>query len=485
MKHFIRSQPLLAWILVGTLSVVGAAFVLLVGPQGVGLALGLLVAIGLGLAILRTPILGLWLILFFLPFERIPSLDIAGITVRINFLLGLVTMVSAGLAWLSTRRRLPANPIWLPVLLILTVSVASLIEAEAMRRGLLTIAFILFTFGFQVLVVGLLERPEQLKRALSILWCSAAVVGLFGIYQFLGDLAGLPNGLTGLREIYTKAIFGFPRVQAFSIEPLYLGNYLLLPLSLLVAALLLRVKNLTRAWHWGLLGLLLLIFVLTLSRGAYLAGLVSFGLIILTLPRESFQPRWLLGGLLIGTIAVAGALLFVSQGEGDALARFGAHARIADFGTGESTQGRLSTVNQALDFWRESPLLGIGIGNFGPKALGYPETADDYPIVNNEYVELLAETGPTGLVAFVLLALLLLHRSLLAYREIRSQPGRSHGPLLEAALIGTTAAFLGTLVQYNFFSTLYIIHVWVLVGLLVAVQNLILTNAKGQSSNVK
>jgi hypothetical protein len=41
-------------------------------------------------------------------------------------------------------------------------------------------------------------------------------------------------------------------------------------------------------------------------------------------------------------------------------------------------------------------------------------------------------------------------------------------------LIGLTAAMVGILVQYNFFSTLYIIHIWIAVGLLAGTQQLAL-----------
>lgn len=477
MKRFIRSYSLLAWILAGLLSVVGAAFVMLYGTTGFGLLVGIVVAIVLGVLILREPLLGLWLILFFLPFERIPSLDVAGITIRANFFFGLVTMGSFLLAWLQSGRRLAPNPIRLPIYLLLAVSLFSLIDAEASRRGILTFAFILFTLGFEVLVVNLLTTPARVKTALTVLWCSAAVVGIFGIYQFLGDLAGLPNGFTGLREIYTKAVFGFPRIQAFSGEPLYLGNYLLLPLSLLVATLLGRVKEFPRLWLWVLLALLGLVFILTLSRGAYLAGLASLLVIVVTLPRETLQPKHLLGALLIGIVALAGTVAFVSRGEGNALEEFAAHARVADFAEGESTQGRFITLRAAWEMWQESPILGIGLGNYGPKLLHFPDHADDYPIVNNEYVELLTETGVIGLLTFVFIILFLLVRSVRAYQEVRD-------PLVRAALLGTTAAFVGTLVQYNFFSTLYIIHVWVLIGLLVAIQNLILVKVPSTTSQV-
>jgi F0F1-type ATP synthase assembly protein I len=47
---------------------------------------------------------------------------------------------------------------------------------------------------------------------------------------------------------------------------------------------------------------------------------------------------------------------------------------------------------------------------------------------------------------------------------------------LKATILGLNSAFLAILVQYNFFSTLYIMHIWVLIGLIIAVQNIALSS---------
>jgi hypothetical protein len=46
---------------------------------------------------------------------------------------------------------------------------------------------------------------------------------------------------------------------------------------------------------------------------------------------------------------------------------------------------------------------------------------------------------------------------------------------VKAILVGTLAGFIGILVQYNTFSILYILHVWFTIGLLIAMQNMVLT----------
>lgn len=435
---------------------------------GAVLGLSMVTAVWLGVTVWRHPQLGLWCILFFLPFERIPSLNLAGVTLRINFFFGLM-MGLVVLGGYLTRRWLPRpHPLAIPVVAYLLGAVLSLFGAIEQTHALVVLGFTVFTMSFAWIVVELLKTPAQLRRSMDVLFVASAVVGLFGLYQFLGDAVGLPATLTGLKEGYSLSVLGFPRIQAFSVEPLYLGSYLLLPLGLLYSVLMLRVKtSWSRGWLWGLLGLLSLVLILTVSRGAYLAGSVTLLWLIVTLPRETFDLRHVAIGLLVVAGLGVGTWWFVSQGRDDALDQFVEHVTVGDLEQGESTQGRLTAFDVALEAWQDHPWFGIGLGNFGAYVKAYPDPRDieGYDIVNNEYLEVLAETGLAGFIPFVALIVTVLARSFFAFR-------RTHDSLIRAGLAGTTAAFVGVLVQYNFFSTLFIVYVWVLIGLVIACQNL-------------
>jgi hypothetical protein len=51
---------------------------------------------------------------------------------------------------------------------------------------------------------------------------------------------------------------------------------------------------------------------------------------------------------------------------------------------------------------------------------------------------------------------------------------RVRDPFMQAVLSGVFVGFIGILVQYNTFSILYIVHIWFTVGLLIALQNMVL-----------
>ncbi len=323
--------------------------------------------------------------------------------------------------------------------------------------------------GVSFLIVNIVDNKEKLISVIKTLFLSALIVCVFGFYQFLGDVAGLPITLTGLKDIYTKAVMGFPRIQAFSMEPLYLANFLFIPLGLALGLFIFKDNKIIKnTWLITLIILILAIIVLGISRGAYVALATLIIFFILFFAKKFLTVRnvtiFLVSVVVIGSAAYG----FLKISNPDALNSFISHAKVEDTG-GESVQKRLTDYEKALNYWQESPIIGIGPGNFGPRDQGYPEVSQTggWDIVNNEYLEILCETGILGLIFFVIILLILLARSIVAYKKCQD-------PTLKAVLIGLLSAYVAVLVQYNFFSTLYIMHIWFLIGLLIVVQNLCL-----------
>lgn len=426
--------------------------------------------------ILRAPELGWFLIVFFLPFERVPTYSLAGVDLKINTLLGFLTIFAWLLALIVNPKkyRVQPNILAIPLSLFVIAMMLSLTQAHDFSRAVSVFIFILFTIALSILAVNMVTNRDNLKKTLLVLLVSSLLVGLFGLFQFGGDVVGLPRTLTLLKEGYTSMVFGFPRIQAFSMEPLYLANYLLIPICVGLALAIARVDIIKRWWLIGLLILLLVNFILTVSRGGYLGLLASFIVLGLFFFKKIFTWRNVVIGIVTVAVVVYGVAFALSKGQYRATNEFLSHVMLQDISRGESIEGRLMTFQTALHAYRQSPIFGVGVGNYGPWVKNYPSVRPKtgWDIVNNEYVELLAETGLVGLVTFGLIILMLILRSLIAFKYATDI-------FLKATLVGLLAALAGVLVQYNFMSTLYIIHIWVLIGLLVAVQNLIL----GQKSN--
>ena len=406
-------------------------------------------------------------ILAVLPFERIPSWAIdrpVHATIRISQILGLI-LITTSLTYVWKQRRILAQPYWLALALFNMVCILSFSLAPDKLRSGSVVIYTLFVSVLAVVISVRLKLANE-KYVITALLIGGGLACAFGYYQFFGDLAGLPTSLTGLRPQYSQPVFGFPRIQSTGLEPLYFGNFLLIPASLLFYGFIIRKWSL-----WVALPTLLLVIEvwLTLSRGAILAlCLEALLFLIVSVPAKSIR-RGICIVVLTG-LGSLGATGLISYGTHHAVKKNfqSTHAvsnfskQATNFSTGESAIGRGETRDLAIRAWHEHPLVGIGPGEFGYYAhLHNPERYEDnHTIVNNEPFELLAETGILGLLSFGSFVTLLL------YTVVKSRLFSPEGykSLRLPLLIG----LMGILFQYLSFSTLYITHLWIIFGLLAA-----------------
>lgn len=444
------------------------------------IALAAVVLAGLTLLIMRSSkdlVGALAILVFFLPFERIPTMAVGSFTLKINHIVGFVLILFWILDRIYYHKKFIKNPI-APILLIFVSAMAiSIISAPLKSRAIIFLLVNIFTIMLSVVTIDVLRSHKDISRIEKIIFASSWIILLFSIWQFLGDMAGLPISVTGLLEGYSKVTFGFPRIQAFSKEPLYLGNYLLLPLGFIVAKIFSEVKKTYLDWLLliGLIG----VFILTLSRGALL-GLAVFILVLMFFyPKKIFTAKIITISTISLVVIFMGIFMGISLLGPKIQQKFVGHLLVNDYGKSESTVSRLTANDDAINDWKEHKFFGVGLGNFGGSRTNYdlnnPKTND---IVNNEYLEILAETGIFGFGAFVILIMTIFARSIYVLRLTKNNIVK-----LKPLLIGLTATFAGMLAQYAFFSTLGIMHIWVMIGLLIAVQSIIINEIRKKKND--
>jgi len=455
------SKPVIGLAILGLFTLV-AAFVVLPPLFVLAGTLGLAATI----VIMARPIWGIYAIAFTLPFERIGALETAGGTIRASQVLLIIT---AG-AWIVRgllARRLPlaANPIFLPLMFFLAINVFGLLNAPNLDRSIAVLIFTILSIGACLLTPNLVVDRTILRRTLWALLAGAVVVSLFGLFQFVGDLVGLPTTITGLRDLYTKDVFGFPRIQSTALEPLYFANYLLLPTAL-AFVFAIRAAGRQRLWWFALLALFGTNLVLTVSRGGYLALAAVLVVIAAFSLRSLLRPSTIISLLVAIILVWVAAVRFLGIGDTFSLNLETFTQHVTNVFFGPSFTERVETIEQARQAWQEHPWIGIGPGSFGPYASVHPfvEPKSGWKIVNNEFIELSAETGTLGLMAIISLFVILILRTVKAIR-------RSSDPWLKALLLAGLATTIGIVVQYQTFSILYIIHIWFIIGLLIAAQN--------------
>ncbi len=447
---------------------------------GVPLAIGIGAIIFLIPLLFQNPQLGLGLIAFFLPFERIPSFEVAGASVKINYILIAVVFFVYFLTKLASGElKIPKDPSRYIVALFIASLTFSFSQALNFERSIMVLLFMILMFVVYLTVTFMVQDKKALSYVLYGLVYGAIFSAVLGLFQFAGDAVGLPTQITLLKEGYDKSTFGFARVQGTAIEPLYFANYIFIPLFLMLVLLVrgqaekLINKNLAYALAVGLL----LNFVLTVSRGAYL-GLAGAGLVlIISQAKLILRAKTIITTVMIGLIVIVGAYLALVKSEPRAIDEFIGHVMVNDRDDGESVVSRVSATKEAFMMWQEHPIFGVGLGNYGPLVQGDTKDTPEggWFIVNNEYVELLAENGIVGLGMFVGLLVLVFLRALAAIRKTTDQ-------FLKSVMISLTLALLAVLIQYASFSTIYIFHIWFLIALVSSVSAIILSKNENRQN---
>jgi O-antigen ligase len=136
----------------------------------------------------------------------------------------------------------------------------------------------------------------------------------------------------------------------------------------------------------------------------------------------------------------------------------------------ESTEIRMELWRSGLRMIRVHPLLGVGLGNFKLLSSDYggPELKKA-GMAHNTYIEVAAETGIPGLIAF----LAILYLSFRTLERIRRHTRRAGPALLLKAASGIQAGLLGCSVAIFFSSLEYIKPFWLVVFLTMCMPSLV------------
>jgi O-antigen ligase len=136
------------------------------------------------------------------------------------------------------------------------------------------------------------------------------------------------------------------------------------------------------------------------------------------------------------------------------------------FGSGGENAGRVEIYAANLDIIHDHPVFGLGFGRYQADAAPYYDRhpgADRRSHAHNDFLQIAAEAGLTGLAAFGLLWAVVLRRGAEAIR-------RAGDPVVRATAAGGWAGVVGFLVggltQYNFGDAEVVIAMWTAVALM-------------------
>jgi len=307
-------------------------------------------------------------------------------------------------------------------------------------------------FYFVVLIWA--NSRERIRKVMWTLLCSTGVTAAFALYQqIIGNNTLLWSYLYHPGEGYSEPWLG--RSTSFLGYPTHLAIYLNLVLPMALACSVCGQGNWKKLGRW-ILGL----GILALLSSQSLGGLLAFGAIlvlaIFCFVRSHKDRLVLLAGIF------ASACLFY-------LLRVHLNPAHGENTIGPDVVMRLMLWVTAWRYFMHSPILGVGWGNFaGLYGSDLSAFSDWIPLgvfeVHNIYLQLLAETGIVGLVAFF-------YFIVQSWRQARRQWYSSLDVLGKVLAFGILGALISVLV-HGALDVPFIAQsgtlLWVLLALLVA-----------------
>lgn len=443
-------------------------------------------AIMLTLLLLR-PILSLYLLIPIIPFSSLLAVPLGGFKAGLMEIVLAVGLVAWLLQMLARQKVIiPATPLLWPFLLFLGGVGLSWLNALSIGTSLVETAKWVEMLALYLLVLALLPI-QHIRRVLAVMMLTGLAQAGLGLYQFIFKVGPAGFLLFGGRFLRAYGTFAQPNPYAG-----YLGLLLPLALSLTIWAFQdsgakdkTKAKNLPYKIFFGLtLVLLLAALFATQSRGAWIGFAAAA---VVTVGVRSKQ-----AAMLTVTVALVAALAVLAGSFDWGLANSNAVtqrlvdalgiATINDISAIEVNDANFATIERlahwqaARDMWRDHLWLGVGFGNY---AVIYPVYAvgrwlDPLGHAHNYLLNIGAEAGLVGIIAYLIFWILTFRVSLLA---LRGSTGFNRAVI---------AGGLGTFVHlhiHNFFDNLYVQGMYLYLAIILALVSIIYLWQQSQSNN--
>ena len=306
------------------------------------------------------------------------------------------------------------------------------------------------------LLINLIDTRERLRSILFLVLMLTTWLAFTSYKSYLaGEFYAVKSGIARVGG-GTGGIFENPNDLATSFA-------MMLPIAIAFGLI---KKGLKKLLYFACAACLAAAVVVTYSRGGFIGMAAAGGLLLWKLrKRNRFLPP------LAAVILTLSFALMVPSGYGDRLLT---SVNTQDDQT-HSAQERTKVLKQAFDLAVRRSILGIGMDNFS-----YYSHADLK--AHNSYLELAAELGAIGLIAY----LIMIFRPLRALRQLEHQPGDPNDPKSTENYflsIGLQATFQAYFVCSFFTSIQYGWFVYYPVAYAVAFRRIVEYETRGQNES--
>lgn len=313
------------------------------------------------------------------PIERLLTVDILGYNFRPVYLI-MIGIVLYGVAF--KKIKLKAIHISFILLFVAACTINVAFSVQPLVSALNAALAILVCLASFTLFSLLVQRPYLVDEFTHIYVMAAAMWSIVVVAQWIAALVDPSLAYSFLGP--------FPRVHALTYEPSFLATYLVYPFFVSLSS---------KPPRPALSMLLFFALLLTLSRTGILAAAIGlFGLLLLNTYRFS-QKKFI-----FSSIAIAATLIFLFMlPPTHKFLRTTTIFVVSGISLQDDTSAkpRLQSWIDAVDIFRQRPLLGFGLGAYGYALSEIKELGDiSKPLKNiktsNMLLEVLAEQGILG-----------------------------------------------------------------------------------------
>jgi O-antigen ligase/tetratricopeptide (TPR) repeat protein len=302
--------------------------------------------------------------------------------------------------WLFRRLRddgLPYTPLNRPLYSFIIVWFITVFTGINPRMSFEYLWFLLFHIVVFFVGVDLFQHGQQ-KRVMETLFIVAGVIVIVTGFEFASwyfESVYLPGKTVGLSEVIESGKWlptSIPRASLAMQGSTHLAGFVAPLITVIIGwALTVRRTDYRKAL-WLLAGMLLIVLLLTSTRGGFLSFGVGIGVFLLIYASQRFDNLRQMATRVLPVVAVVAvvitlAIVAITQQRG---------------GGAKGDSVRVDFVESAVEMFIDYPTFGVGPGNYGRAFREYrtPEIArDQYASSHNLYLNMAAETGILGLVA--------------------------------------------------------------------------------------
>jgi putative inorganic carbon (hco3(-)) transporter len=325
--------------------------------------------------------------------------------------------------------------IWLLLFWIFVTSLTSTMPVVSFKYLMVRIWFIA---GFYLMGLKLFDDRRNISRFLWIYISALLLVIAYTIFRHAGH--GLLN----------KQAAHWVMAPFFNDHTSY-GAVLAMFIPVMTFFSFRRSVSRNQIWiSRAVLAILLIAFVLSYTRAAWLSLMVAAGVWMLIILRIRFRTMILTLVTLLAVIFIFQQQLvdYLERNEDESSSNLVEHfSSMSNITSDASNLERLNRWGAALRMFRERPVFGFGPGTYMFRYAPYQISRDRTVISTNmgdagnahsEYLGPLAESGLPGMLTFILLIAVVLYTAIRAY-------GRTADPFLRGVLL---SVLLGLVTYY-------------------------------------